>query len=217
MSLTVVSTPIGNPEDISKHALQAIEQASLVIGEEKKVTLKFLKSVQLTGRPVELLNEHSDAEDLNFLLEKCKSENVALVSDCGTPGFCDPGADLVNLCHKHNVSVQVAPGASSLMALLALAGLRLDQFLFRGFLPANNEKRNRAWAELKKIKWPIVIMDTPYRLDKTLSELKQNFANQQLVVGYRLTFPDQELFRGSPKAAHTHFEGKKGEFILLVH
>ncbi|MEZ4873820.1 MAG: SAM-dependent methyltransferase [Bdellovibrionales bacterium] len=194
MSLTVVSTPIGNDLDITHHALSAIAAADLVIGEERKVTTRFLKSHQLTGRPIELLNEHSDSEDLIFLAKQCESKNVVLISDCGTPGFCDPGAELVDLCHKKNIPVAVAPGASSLMAFLTLSGLRLDQFYFRGFIPANNEKRSRSWKDLKPSLVPFIIMDTPYRLQKTLEEAATHFPNSYGVLGYRLTFEDQKLY-----------------------
>ena len=216
MALVVVSTPIGNPEDISKHALSAIEAAELVIGEERKVTTKFLKQYGLTGRPVELLNEHSDQQDLDFLLAECKAKQVALISDCGTPGFCDPGADLVDACYRHGVAVAAAPGASSLMTFLSLTGRRLDQFLFRGFLPANNEKRSRAWNDLKKDRWPIILMDTPYRLAKTVEEACKVFPNAEFILGYRLTFEDQKIIRGKASQVQQAIQGLKGEFLLLI-
>lgn len=214
--LYIVSTPIGNPDDISKRALAAIESAELVIGEERKVTTKLLKQYGLTGRPVELLNEHSDDQDLDYLMNECKNKIVALVSDCGTPGFCDPGADLVALCRNNGVQVVPVPGASSLMAFLSVCGVRLDQFLFRGFIPAKMEKRILEYEELKKCNWPFILMDTPYRLEKTLSELDKYFKERSCVLGYRLTFEDEEIVEAKPADLKKQFEGKKGEFLVLV-
>lgn len=214
--LYIVSTPIGNDQDISQRALEAIKSADLVIGEERKVTTKLLKKYQLTGRPVELLNEHSDDEDLEFLLNECKSKTVALVSDCGTPGFCDPGHNLVAACRKQGLQVVPVPGASSLMAFLSVCGYRLDQFLFRGFLPANTEKRQLAYQELQKEKLPFVVMDTPYRLEKTVTEFAKYFPKAKCVFGYRLTFEDEKIFEGTPKQVAKEFAGLKGEFIALI-
>lgn len=214
--LYIISTPIGNAKDMTPRALQAIEQSELIIGEERKPTLKLLKQLKLTGRPVELLNEHSDEKDLIYFLEQCKHKTVGLVSDCGTPGFCDPGANLVKLCRDHGVQVVPVPGASSLMCFLSVCGYRLDEFYFRGFIPANNEKRQLAYNELKTLKVPFILMDTPYRLNKMLEELNTHFANNTCVVGYRLTCEDEKIIEGKPSHVLKHFNGLKGEFILLV-
>ena len=162
------------------------------------------------------MNEHSDDQDLEFLLNECKNKTVSLVSDCGTPGFCDPGANLVHLCRRHGVSVVPVPGASSLMAFLSVCGFRLDQFLFRGFLPANTEQRIIALKELQKEKTPIIIMDTPYRLTKTIKDLIEYFPQSVCVLGYKLTQEEEQIVQGSPKELESVFSGKKGEFMILI-
>lgn len=216
MPLFIVSTPIGNPDDISARALNVIRESEFVIGEEKKVTLRFLKHHKLTGRPVDLLNEHSDEQDLEFLFEQCKTKKVALVSDCGTPGFCDPGALLVKKCRDNDVPVTPVPGASSLMALLAVAGYRLDEFLFKGFLPGNTQQREKEWVRLRSEKIPFIIMDTPYRLQKTLEELKKFVPNKTIVFGYRLTFEDELVLEFKAGKPPKELLDKKGEFIAVV-
>ncbi len=221
MSLTVVATPIGNMKDVSLRALEVFLEAELVIGEEKKETLRFMKAHKLTGKPVELLNEHSDKRDLEFLLGECKTKKVVLVSDCGTPGFCDPGADLVRECRKQNVSVTSAPGASSLMCFLSLCGKRLDQFLFRGFISPKTEERAKQLAELKKSKYPVIIMDTPYRMLKLLRDVKDILPKSKIQLGMNFTQETEAFLEGTPTEVYKLVaswpkEQQKCEFLMLI-
>ncbi|MCB0419748.1 MAG: methyltransferase [Bdellovibrionales bacterium] len=216
--LYVVATPIGCPEDLSLRALDLLRRADLVIGEERKVVTQLLKHWEATGRPIELLNEHSDEADLDHLVSLCKTnETVVLISDCGTPGFCDPGADLVNRCRKEKIPVTSVPGASSLMALLSQSGFRLDQFFFRGFLPAKTDLRKEALEELQNFRWPVVLMDTPYRLERTLSELAQGgFSDRKIVLGLKLTQEEEKVLEGTASGLLKDIEGEKAEFILIL-
>ena len=116
MSLSVIATPIGNLGDISYRSVEILKAADLIIGEERKVVSKLIKHLSLGRKEIELLNEHSDQEDLDFLLNECRIKTIALVSDCGTPGFCDPGALLVKACRKAGIKIDILPGASSLMS-----------------------------------------------------------------------------------------------------
>src|SRR5690606_7703502 len=117
MSLNVVATPIGPLDDITLRALQCLKDADLVIGEERKVTLQRLKHWGLLPKPIRLLNEHTEPDEVEELADLCRTQNVALISDCGTPGFCDPGADLVRLCREKKIEIRALPGASSLLSL----------------------------------------------------------------------------------------------------
>lgn len=216
MSLYVVATPIGHPKDISLRALEILKEAELVIGEERKVCARFLKSLELLPKEIELLNEHSDQQDLEFLFQQCQHKKVALISDCGTPGFCDPGANLIQLCRKKQIDVHTLPGASSLMVFLSGVGQRLDQFYFRGFLPAKTEVRESEWKKLKNSKIPVIIMDTPYRLSKTLAECAQYLPHSYCYLGAELTKENEIFVEGSPKKLSQKFLGQKKEFLLLI-
>ncbi len=136
MGLVLVATPIGNDQDISLRALEFLKQADTIILEEFKESTRFLRAQGISGKTYEQLNEHSTPEDILRLTQLCAEKEVALITDCGTPGFCDPGADLVRECRKKNISVKTMPGPSSLMAMLSLSSQRLDQFVFRGFMAA---------------------------------------------------------------------------------
>lgn len=215
--LYLVATPIGHPQDISYRAVELLKSADLIIGEERKEVTSLLKQWQATGRPIELLNEHSDSEDIEFLVGRCRElKTVVLVSDCGTPGFCDPGADLVSACRKAKVEVTSVPGPSSLMSLLSLAGHRIEHFLFRGFLPAKGEGRQRSWRELQAIPVPVVLLDTPYRLDRVLDELEKFFPERQVILALNLTLSSEDVIEASPKELKKLHGQKKAEFILII-
>ena len=214
--LNVVATPIGDTNEISLRALEVLRNCDLVICESTKETSKLLRAHGITGKTYEVLDEHSTAADKAALVPLCADKNVALVSDCGTPGFCDPGADLVRLCRQKNILVKSVLGPSSLMGLLSLSGQRLDEFIFRGFLPAENESRARALKELSKEKRAIIIMDTPYRLKKTLADMKDHFSQRRFLLTLNLSQEDEKVLEGNIDTVMKQpFD--KAEFMLLIY
>ncbi|MCB0389861.1 MAG: 16S rRNA (cytidine(1402)-2'-O)-methyltransferase [Bdellovibrionales bacterium] len=217
MSLSVIATPIGNLGDISLRAIETLKQADLIIGEERKVVSKLIKLLELGRKEIELLNEHSDQKDIEFLTLQCLEKNVALVSDCGTPGFCDPGALLVKSCRNKSIKVHILPGASSLMAFLSGSGKDFKNFYFRGFLPAKNEDRISELKLLSKIKEPMIIMDTPYRLTKTLEDLVNFFPTRKVIIATSLTKDGEQFLDGSPQRILDQLKGQKLEFILALY
>ena len=216
MSLTVVSTPIGDLGDITLRGKKTLEEAEIIICEELKPARVLLKRLEIEEKELFPLNEHSKSVDIKPLVEMCKNKKVALISDCGTPGFFDPGPELVKGCLEVGIKVEVNPGASSLMAFLSLSGERIQKFLFCGFLPAEREERSQALKKLTNTKDPIFIMDTPYRLNSTLKDLvTHNFGTKRAVLGMDLTGPHQEMARGSVQELAAK-EWTKLPFILLV-
>lgn len=215
--LTLIATPIGNDQDISLRALEALKNAPIIILEEFKESTRFLRSHGISGKTYEQLNEHSKPEDFKRLADLCEKQNVVLITDCGTPGFCDPGADLVRECRKRGIAVQTFPGASSLMGLLSLSSVRLDQFVFRGFVPAENEARKEAWTELQKESRALVLMDTPYRFQKMLTETAQFFPERKILLTLNLTQETEMILEGT--AAHILKKElpSKAEFMLLIY
>jgi 16S rRNA (cytidine1402-2'-O)-methyltransferase len=216
MPLQLIATPIGHPEDITLRAIEALKSADFVIGEERAEVSKLLKRLGIEGKKTDLLNEHSDERDLQFLLEQCRSQNVALVTDCGTPGFCDPGARLVRSCRDEGIQIQSLPGASSLMMILSLSGTNLTQFVFVGFLPKEKEARAKALRDLKRESRSFILMDTPYRLTRLLGELAQTFPERQGLLGLDLTLPSERVLEAPLKELAQKIGELKAEFILLV-
>lgn len=218
MALTLISVPIGNLGDITLRALESLKSADLYIGEERKPMFRLLKELGVdTPKNYELLNEHSEAADIKKLAQLCKEQKVVLVTDCGTPGFSDPGAELVKACRDLNIPVTANPGASSLTTFLSLTGVRMTSFHFEGFLPRETSEREKRLKQLANLKQKIILMDTPYRLKKTLEQCSQFLPGKKFVLGMDLTKPNEEVFSGSIKEILKKYDGNKREFLLLVH
>ncbi len=216
LGLHVVATPIGNQSDLSPRAIEIIRESEFIIGEELKPTTHLLKSHQLTPKKIKKLNEHSDPEDLKELVELCRDHEVALVSDCGTPGFCDPGADLVKLCRQQNIKVSSVPGPSSIATFLSLSGHRMDEFLFKGFLPAKEPSRSQSIKDLKKQNIPCLLMDTPYRLKRLLEELAKFLPENNIVLGLNLSMDNELVLEGRADNILKQLPFEKAEFFLAL-
>jgi 16S rRNA (cytidine1402-2'-O)-methyltransferase len=216
LALTLVATPIGNIDDISKRALDTLTECEILIGEERVEAERFLAKIGQRGKELHLLNEHSTPKEIEDLAKLCAQKKVALITDCGTPGFCDPGAHLIKVCRQKKIAVHSVPGASSLMMLLSLSSVRLDQFLFRGFLPSETQQRTQALQKLQKETQAFILMDTPYRLNKLLQELAQSFPQKKALLALNLTQETESHHEGLIKdLAQQKFE--KSEFMILIY
>ncbi|MBM4400127.1 MAG: 16S rRNA (cytidine(1402)-2'-O)-methyltransferase [Candidatus Cloacimonetes bacterium] len=219
--LYIVAIDIGNAQDITIRAMETLRLCHSLICEERRTGIRLLKSLGLE-KPLYLLNEHSKAMEIKQLFEELlmmKDKVVALISDAGTPGFADPGAELIQLCHEYNVAVHPIPGASSLMTAIMVSGVKADRFFYYGFLSAKKEERQ---AELKQLKtmnrYDIVFLEAPYRIKSILEDMKSILGkNRRARLFYKLTQPQQAIILGSldelsRKSQHL----PKGEFILIL-
>jgi 16S rRNA (cytidine1402-2'-O)-methyltransferase len=218
MALTLISVPIGNLGDITLRALESLKGADLFIGEERKPMFRLIKELGLpTPKNYALLNEHSTAQDIQELSRQCQKMKTVLITDCGTPGFSDPGAELVAACRQQNIPVTSNPGASSLTTFLSLCGVRLPKFHFVGFLPRSTEDRDIELRKLSKQKEALILMDTPYRLQKILKECELHFGHRQMVLGLDLTKENEKFFSGAVNSVVKQCQDNKREFMLLIH
>lgn len=215
--LYVVATPIGDINEISLRALEVLKSAEVVICESTKETSRFLKAHNIKAQSYEVLNEHSTQEDIKILGEICATKTVALVSDCGTPSFCDPGFQMVDYCRRNNIATKSVLGASSLMGLLSLASEQIKEFYFRGFLPAENESRDQHWRALSTEKNAIIVMDTPYRLKKTVAELAQHFPQRKILLILNLTQADEQIIETLGQKLPGALNLEKAEFMALIY
>lgn len=215
--LHLVATPIGDTNEITLRALEIIKSADVILCESTKEASKLLKTHGIKALRYEVLNEHTTNEELHDLVVLCRENKVALVSDCGTPGFCDPGNNLIKLLRLEKIQIKSVLGASALMGLLSLSSVRLYQFLFRGFLPAENESRAAEWAKLKTEKNAFIIMDTPYRLKKTIEECVQNMGARDILLAMNLSQEDECVLEGRPSYIAQNLKFDKAEFMLLVY
>jgi 16S rRNA (cytidine1402-2'-O)-methyltransferase len=217
MALYLIATPIGNPGDISLRALDTLKKVNIVIGEELKVTRRFLADNQTGRKDLYKLNEHSTDEEVEYLCKLCEKNDVALISDCGTPGFCDPGSRLVRALRKKQVPIHSLPGASSLMYLLSLSSQRIDSFYFAGFLPAKSEERAKAWKKINNFDDPIFLLETPYRFGKLIAELKQKLTNRRVLIGANLSSAEEILWEGKCSSLSEKNFPKKAEPVILIY
>ncbi len=216
--LFIVATPIGNPQDITLRAIEILKSVDAVICEERKDGSRLLKQLEITGKPLIELNEHNEADMIQqVLIDLMNGKNMALVSDCGTPVFSDPGKQLLKLMAEMRIKVVPVPGASSLMAALSLCPFDMENFTFLGFLPPKTEQRAAVLQKHKISDYPIILMDTPYRLGKLLDEVSTTFGRlQQIFLALDLTLPSEATYLGTVQDVTTQVQGRKAEFILIM-
>lgn len=218
-TIYIVSAPIGNYEDITLRALRVLREVDFIICEEFKEARRLLSKYKIEKQLIEL-NEHNESkvsdEVLMMLLE---GNSAALISDCGTPLFSDPGHLLVDLCIQNRIDVVPIPGVSSLLSALVGSGLDFEKFYYFGWLSPKKDIRRKQLLDLKKRKETIVLMDTPYRL-KTLMEdiVKLLGANIPCVLAFELTKEKEKFYRGNAGNILSNIEREnlKGEFVLLI-
>lgn len=226
--LYIVSTPIGNLEDITFRGLRILKEVDLILCEDTRVTKKLLEYYQIKT-PTLSYHQHSKLQKIDYILELLKKgKNLALVSDAGTPGISDPGSKLVKEVIRSlsgQVNIVPIPGASALTAMAAVSDFPMDRFLFLGFPPAK-KKRKKFFEEIANSKYPVIFYESPYRILKTLKELSEMFqvlsSKVQVVVGRELTKKFETVYRGKIEEVIKKIEnppagGKiKGEFVVIV-
>ncbi len=217
--LYLVSTPIGNFEDITIRALNVLKNADLIVCEEFKEAKRLLSHFTIDKELINL-NEHNEEESSLIVIEKLSAgQNIALISDCGTPVFSDPGKMLVNLCIQNEIKVVPVPGASSLMAALVASGTDLNKFYYYGWLSPKKDLRRKQLLDLKKRKETVVLMETPYRLETLLADVAKFLGSKtNCVLAFELTTEKENFYRGTAEQILKIVSDKKlkGEFVLIL-
>ena len=217
--LFIVATPIGNWDDITLRAIKVFKSIDILICEEFRVGSTLLKKLSLPSKELISLNEHNEINQIDLIIQHLlNGKNLALISDCGTPVFADPGHLLINQAVQLGIEIIPIPGVSSLMATLSILDFKLDQFYFAGFLPREKEERKRSLNALRTINVPIVFMDTPYRLQKLLEEVSQTFGNSRnITLGINISLENERFLRGPVSQVKNQLTTKKAEFVLVIH
>ena len=218
-SLFIVSIPIGHPKDITLRALDILSSVDFIICEDIRNSSRFLKQSKLDEKPLLVLNEHNEKNDLSHIMDELlHGKKCALISDCGTPVFADPGHHLIAQAVEFGIPVKPIPGVSSLMTAISMADRELHQFYFAGFLPRDKQERLLALQKLKKQSVPIIVMDTPYRMVAVLEDIKKVFsANQEILLATDLTQKTEWIYRGSVTQILHELRKPKAEFILIIY
>ncbi len=198
-TLFLVGTPIGNMEDITLRALRVLGQVDLVASEDTRRTRKLLSAYSIKTPTV---SYHEQGESWGRKAQKLvemlmEGKNLALVSEAGTPGLSDPGYGLVRLCIERNISIDVVPGPSAILAALVLSGLPIHRFAFEGFLPRKKQERRRMLEALRRENRTLVFFETPTRLLPTLEEMHRTLGHRRAAVVREITKMFQEVRRGN--------------------
>ena len=215
--LFIVSTPIGNLEDITLRALRVLREADLVAAEDTRVTRKLLSHYDI-HTPMTAYHQHSKgrrAEEIVDVLREGKS--VALVSDAGTPGISDPGHELIALCIAEGIPIETVPGPAALIPAVVVSGLSTSNFAFDAFPPHKDSERKAYFRSIAHETRTIVLYESPLRLVATLKAILTQLGDRRVAVVREATKLFEEVFRGTASEAIAHFEGKvKGEIVLVV-
>ena len=216
--LYVVATPIGNLSDITLRALEVLKSVHLIAAEDTRHSGILLKHFQIK-KPLVSYHEHNEAMRTAQLVERLAGgENVALVTDAGTPGLSDPGARLIRECIRRDLPFTIIPGASSILTALVGSGFSTENFCFRGFLPVKSGQRERELRAAFDRDETTIFFESPYRLTKTLKACMDIMPGRQLCVARELTKKFEEFRRGTASELLARYEAHlpKGEIVLLI-
>ena len=216
--LFVVATPIGNLGDITLRALEVLKEVDLVAAEDTRHSGILLKRYEIS-KPLISYHEHNEAMRSVELVERLAAgQNVALITDAGTPGISDPGARLIRECIKRGLDFTVIPGPSSILTALVGSGFSAEKFLFGGFLPIKSGQRERELRAAATREETSIYFESPYRLTKTLKASIGTLQDRQLCVARELTKKFEEFRRATAAELLAHYEKHppKGEIVLLI-
>jgi 16S rRNA (cytidine1402-2'-O)-methyltransferase len=216
--LYVVPTPIGNLEDITLRALQVLKKVDLILAEDTRTSSVLLKHFDI-HTPLKSHHKFNEHETTNTLVQRMMAgEEIALISDAGTPCISDPGFFLVRACVAADVEVQCLPGATAFVPALVNSGLPNDRFYFEGFLPQKKGRQTRL-NELAQLEHTFILYESPFRLVKTLEQLSEHLGEERLAsVSREISKLHEDTQRGTLSALIEHYKAcpPKGEIVIIV-
>jgi 16S rRNA (cytidine1402-2'-O)-methyltransferase len=218
-TLYLVSTPIGNLEDITHRAVRLLSEVDVIACEDTRHTRKLLNHYGINTRTISY-HEHNERERAVELIKQLKrGSDVAVVSDAGTPGISDPGFRLARLAIENEVRVVPVPGASALITALVASGMPTDEFFFGGFLPARSGARRARLSELRSIPATLIFYEGPHRIAATLKDARDILGEREAVVARELTKMHEEIARGRLSELAARFssaQSARGELVLII-
>lgn len=216
--LYLVPTPIGNLKDITLRALEVLENVDLIAAEDTRQSLKLLNHFKIK-KPLFSYHQHNEqGKSLDIIKRLTEGQNIAIITDAGTPGISDPGSVVVIKCIEANINFEVLPGATAITTALVYSGLDTTKFLFRGFLPRENKPRNEVLDEIKDYRETVIFYEAPHRLNSTLEYLREKLGNRRIAICRELTKMHEQIYRGTIEEGISYFEANRprGEFVLVL-
>jgi len=218
MPLYLVSTPIGNLEDITLRALRVLKEVDLIACEDTRRTRRLLNHFGIS-KPTISYHEHNELKRAEELVERLsRGESIAVVTDAGTPGISDPAYRIVAAAIERGVTVTPVPGATAMIAGLVASGLPTDSFLFAGFLPHKKQARRARLDGLKSERATLVFYETPHRVRETLVDVREILGDRQAAIARELTKLHEQFIRGAVSDLIAHFDANepRGEMTLVI-
>lgn len=217
-TLFLCATPIGNLEDITLRVLRTLQEVDLIAAEDTRNSIKLLNHFQIKT-PMTSYHEYNKIDKGRFLVEKMLSgENIALITDAGTPGISDPGEELTAMCYEAGIPVTSLPGPAACITALTLSGLPTRRFAFEAFLPMEKKERQAVLEELKNETRTIILYEAPHKLVKTLGDLYKALGNRKMTLCRELTKKHETAFQTTiEELIHYYGEEKPlGECVLVI-
>lgn len=214
--LYIVATPIGNLKDITLRAIETLKEVDLIAAEDTRHTLKLLNNLEISKPMISYHRHNEEIRCDNLVKELKKGKNIALVSDAGTPGICDPGEEIIKKCIEEKIEIIPIPGACAMINALICSGINTKEFTFLGFLPLNKKTRNEKLEEIKKSNKTIIIYEAPHKLKHTLEDLSKILEERKIVLAREITKIHEEYIRGEIKDILPLAENMKGEIVIII-
>lgn len=214
--LYIVATPIGNLEDITLRAINTLKSVDLIIAEDTRHSLKLLNHLEIS-KPMISYHRHNEEVKYEKILEKIKEgQDVALISDAGTPIISDPGEIIVKEAIKENIEVIPVPGACAAITALMAGGVDTKKFIFYGFLSLNKKLRKKELEEIQNESKTMILYEAPHKLKNTLEDFKKYIPERNIVVARELTKIHEEFIRGTVDEILDKIQEPKGEYIIII-
>ena len=216
--LYLCATPIGNLEDITFRAVRTLREVDVIAAEDTRNSIKLLNHFEIKT-PLTSYHEFNKYDKAKVLVNRILGgENVALITDAGTPGISDPGEELVRQCYEAGVEVTSLPGAAACITALTLSGLSTRRFVFEAFLPNDKKEKTAILEELRSETRTIILYEAPHRLKKTITELVPILGNRKLTVVKELTKLHENVFLTTLEEALDYYQENepRGEFVLVI-
>ena len=214
--LYLVATPIGNLEDITLRALRVLKEVDLIAAEDTRHSLKLLNYFEIS-KPLISYHRHNEENKTEKLINKLLSgENIAIITDAGTPAISDPGEDIVKEAIENNIEIIPVPGACALINALICSGMDTSEFAFFGFLPLNKKNRKEKLEQIKKESKTIILYEAPHKLTNTLKDILETVGDINVVIARELTKIHEEFIRGKISEIKEKVNEIKGEIIIIL-
>lgn len=216
-TLYIVATPIGNLEDITLRAIKVLRDVDIIAAEDTRHTLKLLNHLEISKSLISY-HRHNENVKSDVLIDKLKEGlDIALVSDAGTPGICDPGEEIIKKCIEDGINIVPIPGACAMINSLICSGISTKEFSFLGFLPLNKKLRKNKLDEIEKSNKTVIIYEAPHKIESTLKDLKNILDNdRKIVLAREITKIHEEFIRGNIDDLIISAQNIKGEIVLII-